>query len=68
MREEYVSRSENAISSHVLYKLHVVEEDMIKVEERLFTYGNRDTMKQEVRQEASTEKYKVIRILLSMEM
>lgn len=64
--EGQVSRGENVIASHVVYKLKVDEKGGMKLKARICPHGNRDMLKDDVRKDASSAQFEVIRIAVSM--
>lgn len=64
--ESNVSRGENVIASHVVYKLKVDEEGKMKLKARICPHGNRDIEKDDVRKDSATAQFDTIRMALSM--
>lgn len=59
-----VPRNSNIISSHVLYKVKVDEDDNKKMKARICPHGNRDLEKNNIRNDSTNAQFDMIRLLL----
>lgn len=59
-----VSRSSNIISSHVVYKLKIDDDDRKKMKARICPHGNRDAEKDDIRSDSTNAQFDMIRLLL----
>lgn len=66
VNESQVLKVANILSSHVVYKVKVNEDQSVKLKERIFPHGNREKEKEDIRQDRPTIKFPVIRFMLSL--
>lgn len=65
VQEADVSRNEDTIASHVLYKLKVDEKEGMMLNSRMFPHCNQDVIKGDFIKDSSTAQFDVIRLSLS---
>lgn len=61
-----MSRADNLIDSHVVYKLKVYEKGKRAQKARIFPHGNRDKLKDDVVKDSMTAQFYFIRLAVSM--
>lgn len=61
-----MSRAENVISAHFVYKVKSDEKGKKRLKARLCPHGNRDKMKDTIRKDSATAQFDVIRLICSI--